>query len=73
MKVWGDFDMLVRQPLPASFMLIGMFGFIISIVYTYSGKLSTEWGFLFILMSIIFFIASMRSIRPTKDELEKMK
>jgi len=72
-------------PLPASFMIIGILGFIISALYTYTGKFTLwfgesgiTWGVLFMLLSIIFFAASIISLRPTalyeeKERIERKK
>ncbi len=59
------------RPLPRSFMLVSMLGLAISGVYTYSGRLSPTWGFTFILISGIMFVASVLSITPPSEELEK--
>ncbi len=59
------------RPLPRSFMLVSMLGLAISGVYTYSGRLDPTWGFTFILISGIMFVASVLSMTPPAEELEK--
>jgi hypothetical protein len=51
-------------PLPGTFMLMAMFGFIISAVYTFSGKLELSLGFSFCLVFGIMFAAAVLSITP---------
>jgi hypothetical protein len=61
-------------PLPGTFMLMAMFGFIISAVYTVSGKLDVSYGFSFCLVFAIMFIAAILSITPWyPEELVKKK
>jgi hypothetical protein len=62
-------------PLPGTFMLMAMFGFIISAVYTVSGKLELSLGFSFCLVFGIMFVASVLSITPwfPKDLVEERK
>ncbi|HII30245.1 TPA: hypothetical protein HA317_04260 [Candidatus Woesearchaeota archaeon] len=55
---------MTRVVLPGSFMIIGMFGFVFSAVYTMSGRLTPTWGFTFCLTFLIMFIASVVSITP---------
>ncbi len=61
------------RPLPRTFMLASMLGLLISGVYTVSGRLDPTWGFTFMLISGIMFIASMLSITPTEEDLKKME
>ncbi len=51
-----------KRPLPASFLLIGLFGFAASLIYLYSGTLSLKWGGLFLIFSSILIAASLRSL-----------
>jgi hypothetical protein len=59
-----------RVPLPGSFLVVGMIGFVFSIIYWNSGKLSPPWAFTFVMFSIIIFVASMWSLKDSV-ELEK--
>ncbi len=52
------------EPLPATFTLIGLLGFIITTVFTVSGRIEASWGFAFDLVFALMFIASMISIFP---------
>lgn len=52
------------EPLPATFSLIGMLGFIITTVFTVSGRVSLSWGVAFDIVFALMFIASMISITP---------
>ncbi len=56
-------------PLPASFTLIGLLGFVITAVYTGFGKLPLPYGFAFSLIFVLMFIASVISITPRSKEL----
>lgn len=58
-----------RRPLPASFMLIGIFGLIVTAVYTVSGKVPLTWGFTFIVFFLIMFIAALVSLEPNPGEI----
>ena len=64
-------------PLPSGFMVVGMLGFIGSLIYWNSGRLSPPWGFTLALLSAIFFIASILSLRESieidKEELKKKR
>jgi len=62
-----------RQPLPAGFMIASMFGLIISIVYTASGRWNKTWGFTLALLFAIMFISSMVSLEPNKVPKGKRK
>ncbi len=53
-----------KVPLPRTFMLTGILGFMITTVYTASGKLPLKWGVAFDLVFILMFIASVLSITP---------
>ena len=52
------------EPLPATFSLIGMLGFIITTVFTVSGRVPLSWGIAFDIVFALMFIASMISITP---------
>jgi hypothetical protein len=51
-------------PLPGTFMITAMLGFLITTVYTVSGRLDPTWGFAFDLVFVIMFIAAVLSITP---------
>ena len=65
------------EPLPASFMIVGMLGFIVSLIFWNSGRLSPPWGFTLALLSTIFFIASIVTLRESividKEQLYKKR
>ena len=50
--------------LPGTFMLTGMFGFIITAIYTSSGKIPLDYGVAFCIVFLIMFLASLKSIMP---------
>jgi hypothetical protein len=52
------------QPLPGTFMMMGIIGFTISLIYTMSGKLDPSWGVSFILVFLIMVFASIKSMTP---------
>ena len=52
------------EPLPATFSLIGMLGFIITTVFTVSGRVPLSWGVAFDIVFALMFTASMISITP---------
>ncbi len=51
--------------LPGTFMLTGMFGFIITAIYTNSGKIPLDYGVAFCIVFLIMLIASLKSIMPS--------
>lgn len=53
-------------PLPGTFMLTGMVGFMVCFTYTLSGKLNMSWGIAFSLVFALMFFASLLSITPPK-------
>jgi len=53
------------DPLPGTFMLTGMFGFIITIIYTSSGKIPLDYGVAFCIVFLIMLLASLKSIMPS--------
>ncbi len=56
-------------PLPGTFMITAMLGFLITTVYTVSGRIDPSWGFAFNLIFLVMFISSVLSITP--DPLPK--
>ncbi len=70
--------------LPPTFMLTGIMGFIISAIYTFSGKMQ-EWfagwgenaglslGFAFCFIFLLMFISSLISMTPAPDYRERIK
>ena len=52
------------EPLPATFSLIGLMGFIITTIFTVSGRVPLSWGVAFDLVFALMFVASMISITP---------
>ncbi len=55
------------EPLPSSFMLMSMVGFIIFAVYTAYGKIDITWGFTLCLFFACVFIASMISLKASME------
>ncbi len=47
------------EALPGTFMLTGMFGFIITVIYTNSGKIPLDYGVAFCIVFLIMFLASI--------------
>ena len=56
------------EPLPATFSLTGLMGFIITTVFTVSGRVPLSWGVAFDIVFILMFTASMISITPRFSE-----
>ncbi len=56
--------MIELRPLPSSFMLTSMIGLAIAGVYTFSGRFDATWGFTFLLIFGIMFVASVFSMTP---------
>ncbi len=59
-----------RVPLPGTFMITGLLGFIISAYYLAIGHIGElvidkTWGFTFTLFFLIMFIAAVISITPS--------
>ena len=52
-------------PLPRTFMLMSILGILIFTVYTSSGRIPLPWGFAFVFVCFLGFIASMLSITPS--------
>ena len=66
---------LRRYPLPGTFMVSGLVGFVVSIIYTASGRfelwfgdLGLSLGVAFMIVFMIMFIAALFSITPSADE-----
>lgn len=56
-------------PLPQSFFVTSIIGFIISAGLMIYGRISETWGFAFCLVFIMMFIASFVSITPRGKDL----
>ena len=56
-------------PLPQSFFLTSILGFIISATLMYSGRINETWGFAFCLVFVMMFIASFISMTPKGHDL----
>ena len=56
------------EPLPATFSLIGLMGFIITTVFTVSGRVPLSYGVAFDIVFVVMFISSMISITPSFSE-----
>ena len=54
------------EPLPASFTIGSLLGFIAALLYWNSGKISAPWGFTLALFCVIVFVASLlvSELRP---------
>ena len=57
---------LRKRPLPASFLLVGLFGFAFSLIYMSGGRLPLNWGGVLLLFSTILIAASLRSLGTTE-------
>ncbi|MBT4540047.1 hypothetical protein HOC35_00905 [Candidatus Woesearchaeota archaeon] len=55
-------------PLPQSILLMGLMGFLISAIFTYSGSIGLSWGFSFMIVFIVMIIASFVSMAPSYDD-----
>jgi len=53
------------EALPGTFMLTGMFGFVITAIYTHSGKIPLDYGVAFSIVFLIMLLASLKSIMPS--------
>jgi hypothetical protein len=71
-----------KIPLPGTFMLLGLLGFLISAYWTFSGRFNlwfawagqdagNSFGFGFMVVFLVMFIASVASMTPSFDELDK--
>lgn len=70
-----------KVPLPGTFMIISIVGFLISLTYTISGQFSdwfmfmgentgNSFGFVFTLVFLLMFISAVISMTPSFDDLE---
>jgi hypothetical protein len=57
-------------PLKSSFMLISMLGFMITIIYTSYGRISSDWGFALGFVFALMFIASMISMTKAPMDMQ---
>lgn len=55
----------VRQPFSASFLIIGVVGFLVSLYYTWMG-FNLTYGLLLMLMFAIFGVAALKSFKSVK-------
>lgn len=55
----------VRQPFSASFLIVGVVGFLVSLYYTWYG-FNLTYGLLLMLMFAIFGVAALRSFKSAK-------
>ncbi|MBU1205261.1 MAG: hypothetical protein KKA61_03970 [Nanoarchaeota archaeon] len=53
------------DPLPGTFMLTGMFGFVITVIYTNSGRIPLDYGVAFCIVFLAMLLASLKSIMPS--------
>jgi len=51
--------------LPGTFMLTGIFGLVITAIYTSSGKIPLDYGVAFCIVFLIMLLASLKSIMPS--------
>ena len=67
--------MFRTAPLSSSFMLAGILGFFISVIYWHKGSINYSWGFTMVLFFTIIFISSLLSMRASvaKAEAERKK
>ncbi len=64
--------MMKAAPLKSSFMLAAILGLIITTIYTYSGRISSDWGVALGIVFACMFVASLISMRnaPIDTQLE---
>ena len=62
-------------PLSGGFMITSIVGFLVTITFTMSGRISTSWGFSFTLIFVLMFIASLISMTygPVEEIEKEMK
>ncbi len=53
-------------PLPGTFMLTGIVGFLVCFIYTMSGRLDMNWGISFSFVFALMFFASLISMTPPR-------
>ena len=56
-----------NAPLPGTFMIVGLFGFIATIFFWMYGRIGKTWGFTLAIFFAIVFIASLASLRPESE------
>lgn len=56
-------------PLPQSFFLTSIIGFLIAAGLMISGRINATWGFAFCLVFVMMFIASFVSITPRREHI----
>ena len=66
-----------KYPLPGTFMVSGLVGFVISVIYTASGRfelwfgdLGLSLGVAFMIVFMVMFIAALFSITPGSEDLQ---
>lgn len=52
-----------HKPLSVSFSLVGLLGSIIVVILMTGDKISLPWGTAFLIIFVVFFIASIRSLK----------
>jgi predicted ABC-type exoprotein transport system permease subunit len=62
-----------KLPITESFFVTSIIGFLICVIYTYSGWINLSFGFAFSLVFLMMFIASLIAITPDDKELETFK
>lgn len=63
--------MIALRPLPSSFMVASMLGLAIFGVYTFSGRIDPTWGFTFLLIFGIMFVAAIFSMTPVYEDFKE--
>jgi hypothetical protein len=61
------------EPLPASFTILSLLGFVAALLYWNSGKLSPPWGFTLALFFVIVFVGSLISMRESVEIEHKIR
>ncbi|MBI5393551.1 hypothetical protein HZA96_06815 [Candidatus Woesearchaeota archaeon] len=59
-----------KLPVTESFFVTSIIGFLISVIYTYTGWINLSFGFAFSLVFLMMFIASLIAMAPSNKELE---
>ena len=62
-----------KLPITESFFVTSIIGFLISVIYTYSGMISLSFGFAFSLVFLLMFISSLVAMAPSSKEFESYK
>ena len=67
---------LRKYPLPGTFLVSGLIGFVVSVIYTASGRferwfgdMGLSLGVAFMIVFMLMFIAALFSIAPSSREL----